>query len=105
MHGDALLLIVAMVFGCAAFFFGVIYLFCRAIAWVGLGFAGIFRSSSSGARCGMTSRRSRRRICPREECRKMENRADAQYCSRCGAPLTALNVDHHDNECFKGLST
>ena len=84
MHGDALLLIFAMIFGCAAFLFGVIYLICRMLGWVGRGFAGIFRPGAAAAERRMTSEGPRGRVCPREECRRVESRLDARYCSRCG---------------------
>lgn len=93
MHGDALLLIFAMVFGCAAFLFGIIYLICRMLGWVGRGFAGIFRPGTAVAKRGEASGGQSGRICQREECRNVESRLDARYCSRCGAPLDGAGCE------------
>ena len=34
MHGDVLLIVLVLVFGCAAFFFGILYALGRAVAWM-----------------------------------------------------------------------
>lgn len=87
MHGgDVLLVVLLLVFGCAAFFFGVICVLCHLFAWMGRGVAGIFhphRSVGASPRPGLGSRR---RKCPNERCRRIEHRA-ALYCSQCGTPL------------------
>lgn len=106
MQGDALLLILVMVFGCAAFFFGVIYLIGRALAWCGRGFVGVFRSAPSGKQAGSDLGPGRQLVCPREECRREEDRPDARYCSQCGAPLRPLHgLDQYDDERIESLST
>lgn len=87
MHGDALVVVLVLVFGCAAFFFGLLYMLCRIVAWFGRGVANVFRPASRLARGGSTPRRSAVRVCPRERCRRVEYRRDARYCSQCGAPL------------------
>jgi hypothetical protein len=88
MHGDLLLVVVILVFGCAAFLFGVIYLVCSVIGFVGRGVLGLFKPDRAppGRRSGV--RGAGALVCPREECRKVEYR-DAKYCSQCGAPLRA----------------
>ena len=88
MYGDVLLIVfLVLVFGCAAFFFGVIYMVCQAIAWAGRGVFGVFKTTrpANARRC--PSRRSAARVCPRKQCRRAEYRRDARYCSQCGAPL------------------
>ncbi|MGD2108546.1 MAG: hypothetical protein PVI86_04050 [Phycisphaerae bacterium] len=86
MNADVLLLILLVFFGCAAFLFGVIYVICQFVAWIGRGLFGIFipRRSSSAGDPPPPSRRGR--MCPREGCGKIEYRA-ARYCSQCGMPL------------------
>lgn len=86
MHGDALVIVLLLVFGCAAFLFGVIYLLLKLLAALGRGVAGVFRRPSSGNGLGEARVCSRVRVCPRERCRKVEYR-DARYCSQCGTPL------------------
>ncbi len=87
MHGgDVLLVVLLLVFGCAAFFFGVICVFCHLFAWMGRGVAGIFRPHGSVGASARPGLGSRRRKCPNERCRRIEYR-DAHYCSQCGTPL------------------
>lgn len=86
MHGDALLIVLLLVFGCAAFLFGVIYLFCQFFAWMGRGLLGMFRPHRPAAPVERRKIGSRPRVCPNERCRKVEYRA-ARYCSQCGTPL------------------
>jgi len=90
MHGDVAIVVLILVFGCAAFFFGVIYMVGRALAWVG---RGVWRLAGGSprvtARCCGTAPGGATRMCTREGCRRIENRRGARYCSRCGAPLAA----------------
>ncbi len=87
MHGDVLVVILLLVFGWAAFLFGVIYVLCKLTGWIGRGLRDVFRPSPRGE----TKRRSvsgpRPLVCPDLQCQKVEHR-DAQYCSQCGARLT-----------------
>lgn len=88
MPGDALVALVVLIFGCAAFFFGVIYMICRAFAWVGRGLWGMAGRSPLTARpAGDPVRTASRNVCSRDGCRRVENRRGASFCSRCGAPL------------------
>ncbi len=90
MHGDFLLLVLLMVFGCAAFFFGVIYLFCRLFGWVGRGMLSAVRPGAPENRAGTTQER----VCLRSGCRRVEYRPEARYCSQCGAPFTQSPAGH-----------
>lgn len=88
MPGNAFLLILLLVVGCAAFIFSVIYLFCRLFSWVGRGVLGARKP------CGQTRMSehpvggSQRRVCPNVQCRKVEHRREARFCSQCGGRLT-----------------
>ncbi len=86
MQGDALLIILLLVFGCAAFFFGVIYCICQLFAWVSRGVWGVFRPRCSSDSAARPAAGSRRRVCPNKRCRKLEYR-QARYCSPCGTPF------------------
>ncbi len=83
MHGDVLLIVLVLVFGCAAFFFGILYALGRAVAWVGRGVWGVCRPGSPP----VGPRGLGVRFCPRTECRRVERRRDARYCSQCGQRL------------------
>jgi len=95
-HGDILAILVLLVLGVAAFFFGVIYAVCRALAslWRGLmrvatprGVPGAVRLNTQVAgRSRQASGRRTFRVCPREQCRHVERRP-ARFCSQCGAEL------------------
>ena len=88
MHVDALVIILVLVLGCAAFIFGVISLAWQALAWVGRGALGTVRPRRGGNTppAGMTVRGGR--VCPRPECRRVEKRREARYCSQCGSPMS-----------------
>ncbi len=81
MSGDALVVILILVLGCAALVFGVLYVIARAFGEVGKGFFAVLRGPRGDRRP-----RPRVRVCSRERCRKTEVR-DGRYCSQCGAPL------------------
>jgi hypothetical protein len=86
MHGDVLLFILLLMFGCAAFFFGVICFLCKLVAWIGRSLFGAFRPRRP-LECGCSPADGRRKlVCPNERCRKLEFR-DARYCSQCGTRL------------------
>lgn len=85
MQGDVLLIVLALVVGIAAFFFGIIYMAFRAVAFVG---RGVFKTLSPPQIAGSTdATASGRRTCMRASCEKVEVRPDARYCGRCGAEL------------------
>jgi len=86
MHGDVLLVILILIFGCAAFLFGVIYAICQFVAWIARGLFGIFIPRRSAAASDSPTHGRQGRICPREGCGKVEYR-NARFCSQCGRPL------------------
>lgn len=90
MHGDLLLVVVILVFGCAAFLFGVIYLVCSVIGFVGRGVFRVLGPRRRATGPPEAGHRPKTLVCPRAHCRKVEHR-DASYCSQCGAPLTAAS--------------
>ena len=87
MHGDALIIVLVLIFGCAAFFFGLIYAACRLIAWMAGGLWGVFRPKGRRGAVASPVRGGSARSCSRDRCRKVEYRREARYCSQCGAPL------------------
>jgi len=79
MYADLLIIAVVLVLGITAFVFGVLHAIWRGICFaVGLVFGRRDTSIGEGE--------SKRRVCPRESCRKVEYR-DAVYCCQCGAKL------------------
>lgn len=77
---DPLLLLLLVVFGLAAFLFGLLYSVWWVIASAGRGLVSLVR------------RRPRPpRICSRDACRRLEER-DARFCSRCGAPMQDIST-------------
>jgi len=86
MQGDALLVILVLGLGIAAFGFGVVYVVCQFLSWIGRGVIGIFRPHRVHSSGGPGSIR-KGRVCPREGCGKVEYR-DARFCSQCGMPMT-----------------
>ncbi len=86
MHGEILLVVLILTLGCAAFFFCVVYVFCRFLAWMGRGALGLFTRPRRKAVRVRVVENGPYRICPREQCRKVERRP-ARFCSRCGARL------------------
>ena len=87
MHAEALVIVLVLIFGCAAFFFGVICLIWRAMAWVGRGVLSIVRPSSGGGGRAPARMAPTVRICPQEHCRRVDYRGEARYCSQCGSPM------------------
>ena len=86
MPGDPVVVVFILIVGCAAFLFGVLYLFGRVLGAIGRSFASIFRGRSATAPAG-EPRGKRGLICSREQCRKIEYR-NGRFCSQCGATLT-----------------
>lgn len=84
--GDLLLVGVVLVLGCAAFFIGVIYLFCSFLTVVGRTmFSFVFPRRQFAPRALLPGRR---RNCPNPKCGEVENRA-ARYCGHCGSEMGA----------------
>ena len=93
MHGDLLLILVVLVFGCAAFLFGVVYIVCSAIGVVGRTLFSIVRPPQvRRLQAANQFRAGPPRICPQENCRKIEYRR-ASFCSRCGSKLISHGQD------------
>lgn len=88
MHGDVLVIVLLLVVGCAAFFFGVIYVVCQLFVWLGRSVWAVFRPHHGGNGRAHSHPMTRPRVCPNERCRKVEYRM-ARYCGQCGTPLKA----------------
>ena len=86
MHGDLLLVVLILVFGCAAFLFGLVYVVGCVVTAVGRGMWGLFRPSRCSGPPAPARASSRPLRCPRVNCRKVEYR-NARFCSQCGAPM------------------
>lgn len=88
MYGDPLILLLIVVLGVASLMLGAVYFLFRVAASVGRALFGALVSgrSTNPRRVGPAPGR---RVCPREECRRVEHRA-ARYCSQCGAPLESV---------------
>lgn len=87
MHGEILLVVFILTLGCGAFCFCVIYLACRFLAFLGRGIAGMFGHRPAAQRLPAALGRTQLRVCPQEQCRKVEQRP-ALFCSQCGARLS-----------------
>jgi len=88
MHGDLLLVVLILVFGCAAFLFGLVYMVWCVVGTVGRAMWSLVRPRRH---VGTPSCRENRMFgravyCPRPNCRKAEYR-NARFCSQCGAQL------------------
>ena len=88
MYAEPLVLVMVLVFGCAAFLFGVFYLICWFVGGLGKGFVQLLRPRRlpNAADHGPAAR-GPGRVCSRDLCRNIEYRR-ANYCSQCGMPLT-----------------
>lgn len=84
MHGDVLVLVLAMVLAGAM---SLLYVLCKAVSGtcglVGRQFARLFGVRTKAA---PRRRNSKARICPRANCRRVEHR-DARFCGQCGMRL------------------
>ena len=82
--GDILLVGLVLMVGCAAFIFGVIYLFFSMFAMAGRGLVALMwprrRSTVSDGTLGPSQ------TCPNPKCRAVEYRA-ARFCGHCGTEL------------------
>lgn len=84
--GDLLLVGVVLVLGCAAFFVGVIYLFCSFLTVLGRGMmAFVFPNRRTGSQPVLPGRSG---VCPNPKCRAVDRRR-ARYCGRCGTRMQA----------------
>ena len=88
MQGDLLLVALILVFGVAAFLFGLVYVVWCVVGTVGRGMWSLVRPRRSLGN-GVRIRTFGRGVyCPRLNCRKVEYR-NARFCSQCGAPLNS----------------
>ena len=86
MGADPLLILLILVFGCAAFFLGLLYLIGRVFTTAGRGFRRLVGGRARGANGAQHYCGTRPLACPRASCRNVEHRP-ATFCSRCGARL------------------
>lgn len=86
MPGDWLLVVLILVFGCAAFLFGLVYVVWCVVGAVGRGMWSLVRPGRSVETVGRGRTFGRAVYCQRLNCRKVEYR-NARFCSQCGAPL------------------
>lgn len=87
MHADLALMLLVLVFGCAAFLFGIVYFvyWMLSTVWGGLVMVATPASKKLSGKSGAAS--STGQVCPNRHCRHAERR-EASYCCRCGARLT-----------------
>ncbi len=91
MHADLLLFLFVVVFGCAAFIFGIFFVICRMIAGLGRSIFRLVGGEPRRRRPAGSLFRSQARICPQPGCGKAELRP-ARYCSQCGARMPSSGV-------------
>jgi hypothetical protein len=96
MQPDLLIFFLVLVAGCAAFFFGVLYVLSQVIAAIGRGIGRLFgyRPATDKPRV-LSPRRGTMLVCPHPRCGKVERRP-ARFCSQCGARLTKALCNHGD---------
>lgn len=92
--GDFTALILLLLVGFGAFFFGIIWLVWSLFAGMGRGVMNLMRGKpvDRAPRWSPFEKAAgAQRLCPRAECRKVERRP-ARFCSQCGARLAAMEV-------------
>jgi len=87
MHGEAVIIVLLLVCGIAAFLFGVIYLVGQLLVGIGRGLMALVMPGRCQARRAGAGRRGFGLICPNPRCQKVERRP-AHYCSQCGTSLS-----------------
>ncbi len=85
MHGDLLLIALALVLGCAAFIIGTVYFVVRLMASAVRRLFGWPRPRAVTSGSFLVGLR-RGRICRHDRCRRVEYR-EARFCSQCGGSL------------------
>lgn len=91
MHGEVILIVFLLVFGCAALIFGVIYVVGQMLSGIGRILLRLVRPVSSLTKTGPATASPQAATvipagpvaCPNPRCRKIEIRT-ASYCSQCG---------------------
>jgi hypothetical protein len=86
MYVDLFLFLFVVVFGFAAFFFGVIYLVCNVLSGLGRGLFRVLGGGPRGVPPAGSIFGAKRTICPRRGCGHVEQRR-ARFCGQCGARL------------------
>ena len=86
MNGDLLLVVLILVFGCADFLFGLVYVVWCVVGAVGRAMWSLVRPRRPVGTAERVRTFGRAVYCPRLNCRKVEYR-NARFCSQCGAPL------------------
>lgn len=86
MHADLALMLLVLVFGCAAFLFGIVYVvyWVLSAVWGGLVTVVTPASEKSSGKAGAAPPNGQ--VCPNRDCRHAEWR-EASYCCRCGERL------------------
>ena len=80
---EPFVVVLVLVFGCAAFLLWILY----CLGWIaGKAGGGFLRLFGGGRRFKTMQREARALICTNERCRKVEYR-EGRYCSQCGSPL------------------
>lgn len=93
MHGDLFILLVLLILGFGAFLLTILYGVGWILAACGRLVSRLFRGSSvAPPAIAPPAQRVKPRLCPRAECRKIEQRP-AKYCSQCGARLLPPEVE------------
>lgn len=89
MHADIALVLLVIVFGCAAFLFGLVYIVGGIVMTVGRGIFGMFRPHRLRSGCGVRVSGfsdATASTCPK--CHHIDARG-GRYCSRCGTRADA----------------
>ncbi len=86
MHGDLVLVALILVFGVAAFLFGLVYVVWCIVGTVGRGMWSLVRPRRPVGMAECARSFGRGGFCPRLNCRKVEYRR-AKFCSQCGTEL------------------
>lgn len=94
MPGETIVVVVfILVFGCAAFLFGVLYLLYRIVYGAGRYLIGCLGLGHGGPSEPAETPPTGTLVCPRPQCGKTESRSIARFCSRCGTPLRPSGAD------------
>jgi len=88
MPGDVIVVVLfIIVFGCAAFFSGVVYLIGCVLAGAARCFTRFLRGPHEMPPQPVKAKLVVGMICTRPQCRRVEYRKGARYCGQCGAEL------------------